>query len=335
MSKDQTTTAVAQPWKPAQQDLQNVLTEVQNLYYGAPIAGTPAPRQGGGFFGGFGGRGQYTGERGPSGMPQAYTGDRVAGFSPQTIAALQALETGSGLADPSIANLTQLMSGDNMYRDFDTIRGMVADDVKSQLGSTFSGGAVNSSLAQDTYTRALGEALAGVEYGAYNDAQNRRLSAIGMAPSIAGLQMDEEKAALVGGSIYDDMAQRELDAEMAEYRELENQDLNALKEYANIAMGVGGMGGTKSETQPVSIFSGLGGVGDFASGIGGLIGAFCDARLKTDIRLVGHTPKGTPLYNFRYLWSPQRFIGPIAQEVPKAIVGTVGGFFVINPALVD
>lgn len=235
MSKSRTTTQEASPWAPAQPALQEVITGAQNLYASGGFGRTP------------------------------YQGNRVAGFSDQTERALGSFDRGLDLQDPSIAAIEGILSDDQMYRDFDTIKGVVADDVKAALGSTFSGGSINSSLAGDTYTRALTEALAAQEYGAYSDAQNRKLSALGLAPSIAGMG----RGALGAGVMRDQLAQRQIDADMALYDETQNTDLRALQDYASIAGTVGGMGGSSSKTEPVSLFETLSGIGKAASGIGG------------------------------------------------------------------
>jgi hypothetical protein len=54
-----------------------------------------------------------------------------------------------------------------------------------------------------------------------------------------------------------------------------------------------------------------------------------DARLKTDIERVGRLPNGIPLHRFRYRFSPDVFVGVLAQEVrevvPEAVhVGLAG-----------
>lgn len=243
MGKSNTTTTSNDPYSPAQDDLSRVVNAAGRKYSNGTL---------------------QTG---------VYDGERVAGFSDQTTAALDQLGAGSGLVGAATSNLTDIMSGDNMYRDMDLIRSSVADDVKAQLNSQFSGGSINSSLAGDTYTRAMTEALAGVEYDAYNNAQNRRLSALGMAPSISGMQTQEAQNALAAGLTIDDLNQRQIDADMAAFYEKEDQDLNALKEYAGIAMGVGGMGGTQTTSESVSLLEQLGTVGAAASGFGGFYDA--------------------------------------------------------------
>lgn len=51
---------------------------------------------------------------------------------------------------------------------------------------------------------------------------------------------------------------------------------------------------------------------------------FSDRRLKTDIRRVGETNDGVPIYTFRFKGSPVTQMGVMAQDVekrqPRAVV---------------
>jgi hypothetical protein len=62
--------------------------------------------------------------------------------------------------------------------------------------------------------------------------------------------------------------------------------------------------------------------------------AFSDRRLKTDIERIGEREDGLGVYVYRYLWSPARFIGVMAQEVlkvkPEAVIHTPSGFLAVN-----
>lgn len=62
--------------------------------------------------------------------------------------------------------------------------------------------------------------------------------------------------------------------------------------------------------------------------------AFSDRRLKTDIERIGEREDGLGVYVYRYLWSPVRFIGVMAQEVlkvkPEAVIHTPSGFLAVN-----
>lgn len=42
--------------------------------------------------------------------------------------------------------------------------------------------------------------------------------------------------------------------------------------------------------------------------------AFSDMRLKRNIQRIGEMPSGLPMYEFEYVWGPERFIGVMAQE---------------------
>lgn len=89
------------------------------------------------------------------------------------------------------------------------------------------------------------------------------------------------------------------------------------------------------------LFGGLGALGGgLASGIGAAGGAaafFSDKRLKTDIKKVGKTDAGLPIYTYKYKGDNKTQMGVMAQDVekknPKA-VKEVGGFKAVNYALV-
>ncbi len=63
-----------------------------------------------------------------------------------------------------------------------------------------------------------------------------------------------------------------------------------------------------------------------------LIGAlpFSDERLKTDIRRVGATDGGTPIYTYRMKGGEQRLMGVMAGDVPEARVKDPSGFYRVD-----
>lgn len=73
--------------------------------------------------------------------------------------------------------------------------------------------------------------------------------------------------------------------------------------------------------------SGMGGDGDLIES---------DVRLKTDIKQVGSTVYGLPVYQFRYITGSDRFEGVMAQDVlevrPDAVVIGDDGFYRVNYA---
>lgn len=56
---------------------------------------------------------------------------------------------------------------------------------------------------------------------------------------------------------------------------------------------------------------------------------FSDRRLKTNIKRIGSTPGGTPLYSFNFIWGTPS-IGVMSDEVPHAVAGQVAGYDVVD-----
>jgi len=60
------------------------------------------------------------------------------------------------------------------------------------------------------------------------------------------------------------------------------------------------------------------------------IGLLSDRRLKTDIRRVGTTDAGVPIFTYRYVWGGPVQMGVMAQDVPDAAFMTDAGFFAVD-----
>jgi Chaperone of endosialidase len=60
------------------------------------------------------------------------------------------------------------------------------------------------------------------------------------------------------------------------------------------------------------------------------VGLFSDRRLKTDIRRVGATDDGVPIYTYRYVWGGPVHMGVMAQDVPDAAFVTDSGFLAVD-----
>ncbi len=76
-----------------------------------------------------------------------------------------------------------------------------------------------------------------------------------------------------------------------------------------------------------------GGIGSaFGSGgaIPGMLGILSDRRLKKNIKRIGTTAGGTPIYQFNYLWSDEPSIGVMADEVPEARIMTDSGYYAVD-----
>jgi len=60
------------------------------------------------------------------------------------------------------------------------------------------------------------------------------------------------------------------------------------------------------------------------------IGLISDRRLKKDIKRVGETDEGTPIYTYRYVWGGPVQMGVMAQDVPEAAVMTDSGYLAVD-----
>lgn len=67
-------------------------------------------------------------------------------------------------------------------------------------------------------------------------------------------------------------------------------------------------------------------------GIGSAAIMASDRRLKRDIKRIGRTRGGIPLYEYRYLWSDRIRVGVMADEVPHAVIRMNNGFMAVNYA---
>jgi hypothetical protein len=101
-----------------------------------------------------------------------------------------------------------------------------------------------------------------------------------------------------------------------DYTGLVNQKYQA--DLANYQAKMGGMGG---------LFGSVLGAAGQAGGFGALLS---DRRLKTDIRRVGQTDAGVPIFVYRYLGEGPFHMGVMAQDVPDAAIMTDSGFLAVR-----
>lgn len=73
----------------------------------------------------------------------------------------------------------------------------------------------------------------------------------------------------------------------------------------------------------------MGGLFGIGSSIAGAL-PWSDRRLKKDIKRVGQTDNGTPIYSYRYIWGGPVQIGVMAQDVPDAAVMTDSGYLKVD-----
>lgn len=183
-----------------------------------------------------------------------FQGDRVAGLSPTSMQGMdmiqqQALQPG---ATPTAQGaLSRMMSGEDIYRDLDRVKQEALESAVPAAAAMFSNsGMINSGQAQTEVGRAAAQAVAPIEYGAWNEAQGRRLQAAGLSPTVdAASYLPGQMMAQVGGQ-QDALRQAQIEADMARYYEEQSAEMDAINRYSAMLMGYGGMGGQQTSQQP-------------------------------------------------------------------------------------
>jgi hypothetical protein len=77
------------------------------------------------------------------------------------------------------------------------------------------------------------------------------------------------------------------------------------------------------------------GGGNVAGAFNAVKSFFSDQRLKEDIRLIGKSPSGINIYEFKYKHTSGTWQGVMAQEVPWASTMTDTGFYMVDYSKVD
>ena len=129
-------------------------------------------------------------------------------------------------------------------------------------------------------------------------------------------------SALQGAGLLPSLAMGPAAAQYQAANQVYGQPIQNLNMLTTPAMGLGGMGGT---TTGVGTATGtqtpandpwanvIGGI----SGAAGLLGAFSDRRLKTDVKDIGRTHDNQKIYSYRFKGSMMPQIGMMADEVEK------------------
>jgi GH24 family phage-related lysozyme (muramidase) len=166
-------------------------------------------------------------------------------------------------------------------------------------------------IFQQGYQQALQTAQQQQGVGLAAEQANRAAFQQG-AQQIAGLGTGAQQAALQGaqaqlaaGTAEQQTNQADLTARYQQFLQERGYPFQTAQFLANIAMGTGALSGsTTTSTQPAGFFS--------------------DERLKEDIKRVGETDDGLPIYSYRYKGDKKTQIGLIAQDVEKEKPEAVG-----------
>lgn len=301
-----TTTSKAEPWEKIQPQVEDVAQQAQGLYESGGFAATP------------------------------YSGQRLTPFSGATQQSQQTIMNrasgGAPLVDQAQGFLSNAMNTDYGSKQLEAVKANALGSAIPAATSMFSGsGMTNSTMAMDTVGRAATDAVAPYEYGAYENMNNRAMSAASMAPQLE--QAGYLPAMMMGqvGAARDLKSQAWKDADMQRYYEAQGQDAANLSGYNQIVSQLAGMGGQSTQTTQQKPGAGQI-IGSGLQAIA-LLSMLSDRRAKNRIKRIGEV-RGHNLYEYRYNGSETIHVGVMADEVPHAIAGRVNGFDIVDYARV-
>jgi hypothetical protein len=210
-------------------------------------------------------------------------------------------------------------------------------DLATQLGNT------DASLVNNMYQQNMGNMLTGAQglSSNYNTASQQQLAGSANAPNLVNSINSAATNLYNMGGNQQALQQSQINAPWQLLNNYSNliqgqyggQSSTSQPYYQNQAAGA--MGGALGGASMGSMFgpwgTAIGGIG------GGLMGAFSDRRLKTDIHETGvRLENGLSVYRYRYLWDApgEHRFGVMADEVraiaPHAVHRDVSGFDKVN-----
>ena len=212
----------------------------------------------------------------------------------------------------------------------------------SAIGAGAFGGSrqgIENVLGQERYLDSVADTSArlrqaGFESGAARFAQDRAAQMQGATTQIGALQSGAQ-----GLQAFGQQARGIEQARLAEgYR-----DFIEAREYpaGQIRQMVGALSGAPirsyGEERSGSVGTPVGGPSIFGQVAGAGLAAYqmSDIRLKKDIKLVGKSPKGIKIYNFKYLGDDKTYQGVMAHQVPQASTANQFGYLMVDYSKLD
>lgn len=279
---------------------------------------------------------------------QFYNGDTVAGFAPEQEMGFnlgtQRAMAGSPTLNAANQNLTSTLQGNYLNPATNPyLKGTVDQalgDVQSRINSQFNNNNFGSSAHQETLQRGLGEQANSIYGQNYAQERDRQLNAAGQATGLAGADYMDANYLQGIGAQRQGLANQYLGNAGTQFNNAAQWPYEQLQRYGNVVSQGTGQGGTTTTQQPSQGGSNpmAGALGGAASGAaigsafpvigtgfgalaGGVLGAFSDERLKSNIVKIGRTPSGLNVYEYDKFGKRER--GVMAQEVDKIIPDAV------------
>ena len=301
------------------------------------------------------------------GMPDYYGKDwtdTLAGFSPEQMAAQDAQlnyirgpEVGAQQQGASqhlldtYALSKNLGSGDVNTDAFSQVTSDMAQDVLGSIQSEIlpnirqqqvayqpGGSSKGNQVASDAVSSAidrLTKESTKMYAGAFESAQDRAvqggqlgIQALQQYPGVTNAPIGLMQIGANVGAQRRAMDQSQINENMKRYNYNTMRPYNEMQNYMSSISG--DYGGT-SRASP----SGLSTAGT-AMGLAKMLASFSDYRVKENISVIGHL-KMLPIYLFNYIWSPEKHIGFMAQDVEKVMpeaVFEIAGIKAVNYPMV-
>lgn len=239
-----------------------------------------------------------------AGKIQGYA-DQIGGLIPSMVAKYQQGDQGINAARDWMTNTLQGNgTNPNLQAMIDQSGNDMARSINANIGTR---GLTGGSVQQHILGKELSNNALGLRYNDWNNGQQRQMQAAGMAPGLAAA--DTIQIAPL----------------MAAAQAAGGLPMDAASQYAGATGGLLGQYTTTKQSTPWGPV-----VAQMLSN-GAQAAKASDVRLKEDIREVGMTNAGLPVYTYRYIGEPTVHMGVMAQDVansqPHALGPLIDGEF--------
>jgi hypothetical protein len=267
--------------------------------------------------------------------PSYYPGSQVAAPSTATQAgwqdaitrAQQGSQVGNAAQNYGTSVLSGAYLGGNPYQD--AVNQSITAATVPTVNAQFSlGGRYGSGAHQGTMETALANAIAPQEYQQYQNERSAQQNMAQMAPGLAGQDWTDIQGLMGAGGQQDQLAQNQINANMANWNYNQNLAQNKLQQYMQL-LGSPAFGTSSTSTQQPA----TAGAGNQILGILGGLGSaalLSDRTMKKNIEpLEGALAKVKALQGVSFDWIDEddekfREIGFVAQDVAPIVPEVVG-----------
>ena len=227
------------------------------------------------------------------------------------------------VVDPTVKALQQQQGQQLSQQQAEAIRGGAFGGERSGLQrqalrgqQDLATGQAIAPLYQQGYQQAVNTAQGqqGVVAADYARRMQAGQQIAGLGTAAQGAALQGAQAQMAAGQVGQQTQQAQDTAQYQQFLQERGYPFQTAQFLANIAMGTGALSGSTTSTQ--------------APG-----GFFSDKRLKNDVKEIGETHDGQPIYSYKYNGDDRTQIGLMAQDVEKKhpeAVGLMGGYKTVD-----